>query len=159
MDCQQYFFVCVYLLYCSATARFEYSESAISLFCQSDPSNFEHARMNYVDFFGTRKWIQWNSYIQWFHENEKSLSICENSFGLVLNGCISSLHFPSPQLLWCEKCPRPGACRPKSTEINCNWVKKTFCLSQSYYTFPSDHFFFIDGYSLLYQIIFFCKWS
>lgn len=38
-----------------ATARFEYSESAITLFCQSDSSNFEHARMNYVDFFGTRK--------------------------------------------------------------------------------------------------------
>lgn len=38
-----------------ATARFEYSESAISLYCQSDASNFEHARMNYVDFFGTRK--------------------------------------------------------------------------------------------------------
>lgn len=48
--------VCIFCIAVNcATARFEYSESAISLFCQSDPSNFEHARMNYVDFFGTRK--------------------------------------------------------------------------------------------------------
>lgn len=59
-----------------ATGRFEYYKSAISHFCQSDPSNFEHARMNYIDFFGTKKWIQWNSYIHWCHENEKILSVC-----------------------------------------------------------------------------------